>query len=492
MSESDVSHPSSELLAEIHARITDAIIALDEEWRFVHCNETAQAVLDHSESDLLGEVIWDVFPEAVDSTFQQQYEHAMETGEPVTFEEFYPPLEVWLEVSVYPGETGLTVVFQDITDRVEEQSELELREETLRRAYDIIADRDRSFEEQIDGLLAVVRDAIGTDYATLSQVSDEEYLFEAVDTPHDDVQPGDTVALETTNCERVVSTEQTLVLGDVQQDAPELAPRAGNAEWGISCYLGAPVSVDGDVYGTFCFYDKQARTEDFSDWQVTLVDLMSQWVSYELTRQQTHDRLERERDRLELLASTISHDLRNPLRSASSQLAMAKHECESDLLDQIETAHDRLAELIDDLLDLAKQGETVTETERIDLASLAQTAWDGIETAGGSLSVEPVTVAGDPSRVRQIFENLFVNALEHGDGDTTVRVGPTQRGFFIEDDGPGVPPDERDHVFEYGYTTTETGTGFGLAIVNEIVGAHGWDLRLAESDDGGARFEISI
>ena len=64
-------------------------------------------------------------------------------------------------------------------------------------------------------------------------------------------------------------------------------------------------------------------------------------------------------------------------------------------------------------------------------------------------------------------------------------------GFYVEDDGPGIPEGERERVFEDGYSTVEGGTGFGLNIVREIARAHGWEVRVTESAAGGARFEIS-
>ena len=165
------------------------------------------------------------------------------------------------------------------------------RERALRAAYRVVA-ADRPFESKVEDLLGIVREAVGTSYATLSYVDGNDYTFEYVDAPgQDDVSAGDTVPLETTNCERVVATRETLVLEDVERDAPHLADRAGNAEWGISCYLGAPVTVDGEPYGTFCFYDEQAREEAFSEWQVTFVELFSDWVSYELQRERYVDRL---------------------------------------------------------------------------------------------------------------------------------------------------------------------------------------------------------
>jgi len=173
-----------------------------------------------------------------------------------------------------------------------QRTELEARERALSSAYEVITDPDRSFSEQVNDLLAVVREATGTDYATLSRVRGDEYVFESVFAPEGaDLQVGDTVDLSWTNCERVVECERTLVLNDVESDAPELADRPGNADWGISCYLGSPVFVGGEVYGTFCFYDKEARTQDFTDWQVAFVDLLGNWVSSELERQRDTERI---------------------------------------------------------------------------------------------------------------------------------------------------------------------------------------------------------
>lgn len=90
-------------------------------------------------------------------------------------------------------------------------------------------------------------------------------------------------------------------------------------------------------------------------------------------------------------------------------------------------------------------------------------------------------------------ENLFRNAVEHGGTDVTVQIGelPNKNGLYIEDDGKGIPPDDRDRIFESGYSTADDGTGLGLAIVRRIVEAHGWTLAVTESAEGGTRFEIT-
>ena len=107
---------------------------------------------------------------------------------------------------------------------------------------------------------------------------------------------------------------------------------------------------------------------------------------------------------------------------------------------------------------------------------------------------EDVQFDADVNRLEQLFENLFRNAIEHGRPDTTVRVGALSddRGFFVSDDGSGIPESSRKHVFEMGYSTTPNGTGFGLSIVSDIVAAHNWDIDIRESAAGGARFEVTI
>jgi signal transduction histidine kinase len=148
-----------------------------------------------------------------------------------------------------------------------------------------------------------------------------------------------------------------------------------------------------------------------------------------------------------------------------------------------------MGEIIEDVLALAREGQAVDETERLDVETLATDVWAMVETGESSLSVETTaTVQADPTRARDLFANLFRNAVEHNDDPVTVTVGDLDGGFYVADDGTGIPADE--NVFEMGHSTRESGTGIGLAIVAQIADAHGWTVRLADSD-GGARFEVT-
>jgi PAS domain S-box-containing protein len=204
--------------------------------------------------------------------------------------------------------------------------------------------------------------------------------------------------------------------------------------------------------------------------------------------------LERENDRLEEFASVVSHDLRNPLNVATARVELARKEVESEHLEAAELSLQRMEEMIGDLLALTRAGESVEETDRVSIDSVVEGCWRNVDTREATLEASAeMTIRADESRLRHVLENLFRNAIEHGRSDVTIRVGvlPGAAGFYVEDDGPGIPSDIRTDVFEQGYSTADDGTGFGLSIVREIVEAHGWEITVTEGANGGARFEIA-
>lgn len=213
-------------------------------------------------------------------------------------------------------------------------------------------------------------------------------------------------------------------------------------------------------------------------------------------REQYRRRLERQNERLEQFASIVSHDLRNPLNIAEGHLEMAQETGKREHFEKVERAHTRMLALIEDLLELARSGMDIDDTQEVVLSDLVQDSWQMVESKEATLSVQDdlnMCVEADQERLREVFENLFRNAIEHGGSDVSIEVDllPAERGFYVEDNGPGIPEESYETVFESGYSTAEDGTGFGLAIVKEIAEAHGWDIRVTDGTDGGARFEVS-
>ena len=207
-------------------------------------------------------------------------------------------------------------------------------------------------------------------------------------------------------------------------------------------------------------------------------------------------RLERQNERLDEFASLVSHDLRNPLQVATGHLTLAKEgEDPRSHIEDAEAALDRMEELIDDTLELARRGRAIGSTERVSLSTLAEDAWANVAAESGTLTVaDQPTVDCDPDRVIELLENLFGNAVRHGVDENeaiTVTVGALEDGFYVADDGTGIPESERLMIFDSGFTTADDGTGLGLDIVRTIADAHGWRIDVTESESGGARFEFT-
>jgi len=209
-------------------------------------------------------------------------------------------------------------------------------------------------------------------------------------------------------------------------------------------------------------------------------------------REAYRKQLEGQNELLEELAAVVGHDLRSPLTVAQGRLELAADDCDSPHLDAVADALDRSQELVGDLLALAREGSSAIDAESVPLANAVQECWRTVETANATLAVETArTIRADRGRLKQLLQNLVRNAVEHGGSDVTLSVGDLPGGFYVADDGPGIPEAERDRIFEVGYSTEDGNTGFGLGIVGQVIADHGWSVAVAESDGGGARFEIT-
>ena len=211
--------------------------------------------------------------------------------------------------------------------------------------------------------------------------------------------------------------------------------------------------------------------------------------------------LEKKNDRLDQVASTISHDLRNPISVADGyarslelqindwDIEAAERERATDELTRVQESLGRMEAIIDDVLTVAREGKTVEDTDSIPLSVVAREAWNNVDTAEASLTLEADSILdANRNRTLSILENLFRNTLDHCESTVTVTVGATPDGFFVADDGPGVPVSHRNEIFEYGYTTTDEGTGLGLSIVRTMAESHGWTVELDTGYHDGTRF----
>ncbi|MFC7231980.1 PAS domain-containing sensor histidine kinase [Saliphagus sp. GCM10025308] len=428
-------------LGELLGRISDAFYALDEEYRFTHVNERAEELLQASEEELLGESLWEMFPEAaeVDEVWDA-FHTAMDTQEQTSYELYFDLLDFWVEANIYPSETGVSVYFRDVTERIEREQQLAESE----RRYRTLAEHFPNgvvmlFDEDLRCTLAA-----GQAFEHLPISADE--LEGQV--PAEMVDESAGRALESAFQEALDGTEQMIEV--------EYAGR----QWSIHT---APIT---DVQGGSTA--GMAMAQDITE---------------------RNERIQK----LEQFASVVSHGLRNPLGIAQIYTDMARQEGNPEDFDQIEQSLDRMETIIENLLTTSREGRTVSDPDHVSLSETSVEAWQNVETGEATLEVDDdlERVLVDEDQLHSLFENLFRNAVQYGGEAVTVRVRSLEDepGFAVEDTGPGIPAEKRDEVLQYGYTSG-SGTGIGLAVVRDIAQAHGWGVSITDGEEGGARFEF--
>jgi PAS domain S-box-containing protein len=474
-------------------RMGDGFLGIDDEWRVTYLNDEAGRLLDTSAAALVGEDVRETLGTERLAVFHDQYREAMRTQEPVAFESHAEALDAVIEVRVFPSPSGLSVYFRDVTEARRIKRELERTVETLHELYETAAATDLTLDEKQSKLLETGRRHLDLPYGFITRMTDGRQIIVDAIGRHELLQAGNSCPVEESYCRKTVETDGLLAIRDA---ADGWHGDPAYERFDLGSYIGGRIEVDGELYGTLCFAAAAPRARAFTDSERSFVELAARWLAYEFEEAQYQRRLERQNERLDNFASILSHDLRNPLNVAQGRLALVDDRYDDADLAAASAALDRTFDLIDDVLAFSRAGGDVLDPERIALPAVATRAWAIVDPSDATLDVAPDagTVTADETRLQQLLENLFDNAVTHGADGTgvTVSLGALDDGggFYVADDGPGIPPDRRDAVFELGHTDAEDGSGLGLAIVGEIVDAHGWAVHARESETGGARFDV--
>ncbi|GAA5433352.1 ATP-binding response regulator [Haloarcula japonica] len=190
------------------------------------------------------------------------------------------------------------------------------------------------------------------------------------------------------------------------------------------------------------------------------------------------------------ISSGVSHDAKNPLNVVMGRL---------ELLDIGEPHEDALLRSVSRvgtlLTDLSRIGSTacpVSETDSLSLSDVATEVWATESYENATLEVETdASVDAENDRLQLLLRELFDNAVTHSEGPVTVTIGATASGFYVADDGPGIPEADRVEVFDQGFGTTREGEGYGLFLVDTAARAHGWTVSVGDSESGGTRIDVT-
>jgi PAS domain S-box-containing protein len=467
-----------ERITDILESITDAFFAINYDWQFTYVNPQAERLLQKDPGQLLGQNLWNEFPEAVNSIFQEQYQRAMSEGISAEFEGFCPSLDTWFEVHAYPTQDGLSVYFQDITAR--KQAEQKLREQAA--------------------LLEVATDAIW-----VQDLNSQILVWNR----------GAEALYGWTGAEAIGRSVDQLLIGEVTSQL-EVAWRQ--------------TITQGEWCGELRQFTRDEREVIVASRWTLLRDDQNQpksilVVNTDITEKKQIEAQFLRAQRMEsigTLAGGIAHDLNNVLAPIlmSTQLLERKIQDEQSqrLLNTVELNAKRGADLVRQVLSFARglEGERTLLQSRhliLEIAKIAKETFPKSIEIYTDIPNELWTVSGDATQLHQVLMNLCVNARDAMANGGTLNI--TAKNLVIDDNyarmhldaqvgphivisvsdtGDGIPAKILDRIFEPFFTTKDMGkgTGLGLSTVMGIVKSHGGFIHVMSKPKQGTEFQVFL
>ena len=478
------------------ASINDAFSVIDRDWRYTYVNDRVLELTGKQREELMGRVIWEVFPEAVGSEFYQRCHRAMETQVPDQFEVFYRPWGRWVDTRIYPSSDGLAIYRADISDRMEQQKRSRENEQRLFVA-----------EERIR--LALEAANVGTFdyYPSLGVIRWSDRCNELFGLPAG-IKPDYASYIKAIHPDDRHIIHETIreVLSPGSSGHYEIQYRA----LGLNDSRQRWLEEKGRV-----ILDDSGRPARFLG---TIREITQRRQAEDALKKAKQDAEDANRAKDQFLAM-LSHELRTPLTPVLMTIASLQRRV--DIPDSVRRDLDVLhrnieleALLIDDLLDLTRiaHGKLELRNDAIDVHAALTNA---LGVSASDLNEKQISVQqdfaaqehhcwADAARLQQVFWNIIKNAVKFTPARGRLRINTGNdagHNIIIDftDTGIGINPELQPRIFEAfeqggkGVTNRYGGLGLGLAISKRVVDLHGGKISVHSEGQGkGATFIIKL
>jgi PAS domain S-box-containing protein len=483
--------------------ITDAFYGLDTQWRFTYVNQRALDYYGKRREELLGRVIWDVFPVARNSSIRAEYERAVREQIAVHLETISPLTERWVEVHAYPTPFGLAVNFRDISER--KQAEAALRESALRL---------RQSEERYRAFVANSTEGI--------------WRFE-LDAPLDLSSPPERQLDHIYRHARLEELNDAMARMYGYQHSRELvgAPigqMLPASDDGALAYLRQLIAARFQLSGVESIArDRSGGLRHFENSIVPVIEngrLLRAWgMQRDITdRKRTEELLKESERRKDEFLAVLAHELRNPLAPIRTglhlmRLRAAKEPAVERIIEMMDRQMTHMVRLVDDLLDISRisRGKLELRRENVALDDVVANAVEAthplMSEHGHELHIEVrvpgLYVYGDPNRLAQVLANLLSNGAKYTERGGRIALTLTRDGdqalITVSDTGVGIPEQALERVFEMfsqvgaHQSRSDGGLGIGLALVRTLVEMHGGSVTAHSKGVGkGSMFEVRL
>lgn len=471
--------------------IGDAFFTVDKNWVVTYWNKEAEIVLERKREEIVGQNLWEIYDDALDTDFYSQYNKAMETGENLSFEALYANLDKWFEVSVYPSHEGLSVYFKDVTLRKKADIQLIQANERFEKVTDATNDAIWDYDTLNDELFW------GKGFNTLFgyNMDDSEPSFDLlVSLIHDDDR------------ERV-ATKVLQYMQDPKLNSWYEEYRFLKADGSFAFVIDRATFLRNDQGQVIRVIGAMTDISERKNFEGKLIELNESLQVYA-------KELERSNEELEQFAFITSHDLQEPLRMISSFMDQLKRKYENHLdekaLQYIHFATDgakRMKQIILDLLDYSRAGKPTESLELVDIMDILS---DYKQLRRKVILEKSVTIYTSDlpviysygAAITQVFHSLLDNAIKYSKKgippylEIIAKENEDEWIFSIKDNGIGIDKEFFENIFiifQRLHNRSEyEGTGIGLSIAKKHVEFLGGNIWLESTLGQGSTFHFTI